>query len=60
MQEKNTNLLEDASQLLKNLGGNEGIALEVAIDNKSLWKLSVIIVGAVVIGVITNKIIDIA
>ena len=57
---KETSVLEDVSQTLKNLGGTDGMQLEVSIYNKSLLKIGVIMIGAVVFGVVANKIIEIA
>lgn len=44
-----TTYLQDISQTLKNLGGQEGVVLEVKIDKESLMKLGVIM-GVVALG----------
>jgi hypothetical protein len=53
-------LLEDASQLLKNLGGQEGVKLEVGLDDNTMIKLGVMILIGITLGVVANKFIDIA
>lgn len=39
-----TTFLEDASQALKNIGSKEGVAIDVSLDNKTIFKLGAIIV----------------
>jgi hypothetical protein len=52
--------MEDLSQTLKNLGGEQGMQLEVKIDNASLMKIGVIMLVSVVLGVVANNVIKIA
>ena len=44
-----TSTLQDINQIIKNVGGKEGVAIEVAIDKKSLMKLGGII-GLIALG----------
>jgi hypothetical protein len=48
-----SNILSDAQQTLKNLGGKEGIIFEVSLDKQTLINLALIMVGAGVVTVLT-------
>ena len=49
-----TSFLQDAAQAIKNIGGEEGVELEVSIDNQSLMKLGVMMSVIVLGGVALN------